>query len=135
MEKGLVSIISPCYNREKILWRFLDSVLNQTYKKVQLILIDDGSTDATLSVIKEYVSKFEKAGIRYEYYTKPNGGVSSSINEGLKYVKGEFLCWPDSDDWYEPESIEKRVEFLNDHPEFGLYLVMQVQFYRMEKLF
>lgn len=120
MEKGLVSIISPCYNREKILWRFLDSVLDQTYKKIQLILIDDGSTDGTLSVIKEYISKFEKAGIRYEYYTKPNGGVSSSINEGLKYVKGEFLCWPDSDDWYEPESIEKRVEFLNDHPEFGI---------------
>lgn len=120
MEKGLVSIISPCYNREKILWRFLDSVLDQTYKKIQLILIDDGSTDGTLSVIKEYISKFEKAGIKYEYYSKPNGGVSSAINEGLKYVKGEFLCWPDSDDWYEPDAMEKRVRFLKENPKYAI---------------
>lgn len=120
MEKGLVSIISPCYNREKILWRFLDSVLSQTYKKLQLILIDDGSTDNTLSVMQDYIEKFEGTGIRYEYYSKPNGGVSSAINEGLKYVKGEFLCWPDSDDWYEPEAMEKRVRFLNEHPEYAI---------------
>lgn len=120
MEKGLVSIVSPCYNREKILWRFLDSILNQTYKKMQVILIDDGSTDGTLVVMKAYESRFSEAGILYEYYIKPNGGVSSAINEGLKYVKGEFLCWPDSDDWYEPEAMEKRVEFLRAHPEYGI---------------
>lgn len=120
MEKGLVSIISPCYNREKILWRFLDSVLNQTYKKLQLILIDDGSTDNTLSVMHDYISKFEGTGIRYEYYWQPNGGVSSAINEALKYVQGEFLCWPDSDDWYEPEAMEKRVRFLEEYPEYAI---------------
>lgn len=120
MEKGLVSIISPCYNREKILWRFLDSVLSQTYKKLQLILVDDGSTDNTRLVMQDYKSKFEDAGIRYEYYSKPNGGVSSAINEALKYVQGEFLCWPDSDDWYEPDAIQKRIDFLNAHPEYGI---------------
>lgn len=119
-EKGVVSIISPCYNREKILYRFLDSILVQTYKKIQVIMIDDGSEDNTVHVLESYIDKFKKAGISYEYHLKNNGGVSSAINEGLKYVKGEFLCWPDSDDWYEPESIKKRVDFLNLHPEFAI---------------
>lgn len=120
LEKGVVSIVSPCYNREKILYRFLDSILAQSYKKIQVIMIDDGSKDNTVNVLESYVDKFKEAGISYEYHLKENGGVSSAINEGLKYVKGEFLCWPDSDDWYEPESIKKRVDFLNSHQEFAI---------------
>lgn len=120
LEKGVVSIVSPCYNREKILYRFLDSILAQNYKKIQVIMIDDGSKDNTVHVLESYVDKFKKAGISYEYHLKENGGVSSAINEGLKYVRGEFLCWPDSDDWYTPEAIEKRVDFLNEHSEYGI---------------
>ncbi len=120
MIKGLVSIISPCYNREKILFRLLDSILEQTYKKIQVVLVDDGSTDRTREVIESYQEKFEQAGILYEYYYQENAGVSAAINTGLQYVKGEFLCWPDSDDWYDKESIRKRVEFLNTHPEYGI---------------
>lgn len=120
MIKGLVSIVVPCYNREKILYRFLDSVLEQTYKHIQLILIDDGSTDQTAAVIDAYRSKFETAGIELEYYYQENGGVSHAINHGLRYVKGEFLCWPDSDDWYDKDSLLKRVEFLNRHPQYGI---------------
>lgn len=120
MIKGLVSIISPCYNREKLLYRLLDSILEQTYRDIQVILIDDGSTDATGKVARDYVSEFENAGMSLEYYYQENGGVSSAINNGLRYVKGEFLCWPDSDDWYDKNSIQKRVEFLNKHPEYGI---------------
>ena len=120
MLKRYVSIITPCYNREKILYRFLDSVLQQSYKKIHMIMIDDGSSDNTLSVIKSYKSKFESNGMLYEFYSKKNGGVSSAINEGLKYVKGEFLCWPDSDDWYATEAIKTRVDFLNKHPDYGI---------------
>lgn len=120
MLEGYVSIITPCYNREKNLFRFLDSVLMQSYKHLHLILIDDGSSDDTLSVIRSYKSRFEAAGMMYEYHSKENGGVSSAINEGLKYVQGEFLCWPDSDDWYEPDAMRKRVDFLNEHKEYGI---------------
>lgn len=120
MEKGLVSIISPCYNREHLLFRLLDSILAQTYKQIQLILVDDGSTDRTRDVALSYKEKFIEAGILFEYYYQENAGVSAAINEGLKYVKGEFLCWPDSDDWYEPESIRKRVKFLNTHPDIAI---------------
>ena len=120
MQKGLVSIVSPCYNREHILHRFLDSVLAQTYRKIQVILVDDGSTDDTRGAAMCYEDRFQEAGMDFEYYCQENGGVSSAINTGLKYVRGEFLCWPDSDDWYAPESIEKRVQMLNKHPEYGI---------------
>lgn len=120
MIKGLVSIISPCYNREKLLFRLLDSILDQTYRNIQVILIDDGSTDRTRSVVLSYKERFRVAGMDFEYYYQQNAGVSAAINEGLKYVKGEFLCWPDSDDWYEPTAMEKRVKFLNEYPEYGM---------------
>ncbi len=120
MTKGLISIVAPCYNREKIIFRFLDSVLAQTYRNIQLILVDDGSTDQTAKVIESYRCRFEQAGIEMEYHCKENGGVSSAINFGLQFVKGEFFCWPDSDDWYDPKAMEIRVKYLNEHPEIGI---------------
>ena len=133
MLDNYVSVIVPCYNREKILWRFLESVLSQTYKKLQIIMIDDGSTDKTLEIIKKYKKQFDDEQIIYEYYSKHNGGVSSAINEGLKYVKGEFLCWPDSDDWYEPDAMEKRVRFLKENPKYAIVSCDAVCSYEAEK--
>lgn len=120
MQKDLVSVLSPCYNVEPYLPKLLDSLLAQSYKKLEIILVNDGSTDNTASVIKTYVPRLEQEGYKVIYLEQENGGQSSAINNGLKYVTGHFLTWPDADDWITPDSIEKRVSFLLEHPEVGL---------------
>ena len=90
MEKGLVSVIVPCYNAEKYIGRFLDSILGQTYKKIQLIVVDDGSTDNTVNILKQYEKNMEKKDIKYIIIQQSkNQGQAAAVNEGLKFVKGE----------------------------------------------
>ena len=101
MEK--ISVIMPIYNCEKYLKRSIESVLNQTYKKLELILINDGSTDNSLKVCREY----ERKDDRVQVIDKKNGGVSSSRNAGLKIATGEYVTFVDADDWIYPS-------FLND---------------------
>lgn len=100
MQKGLVSIITPCYNTGDIVHRLLDSVLLQDYPNVEMFTIDDGSSDNTEEVIKSYIPKFKEKGYTLTYVKQENGGQSSALNNGLKLVKGEFLVWPDSDDYF-----------------------------------
>ena len=106
MNKGLVSIITPCYNVEKVVHRYLNSILSQTYKKIELILVNDGSTDKTEEILLSYKSIFESQGIIFKYIYQENKGLGGSINTGLKYFTGEYLCWPDPDDTLHPQSIE-----------------------------
>lgn len=100
MQKGLVSIITPCYNTGNILHRLLDSVLSQDYPNVEMYAINDGSNDNTEEVIKGYMPKFQKRGYELHYVYQENSGQSVAINNGLKIIKGEYLVWPDSDDYY-----------------------------------
>ena len=103
-----VSIIVPIYNQEEFLNRCIDSVLNQTYKNIELILIDDGSTDASFEICKEYAVDNEKVKV----FMKKNGGVSSSRNLGLRKATGEFIFFLDADDAIEKNVIENLVKFL-----------------------
>ena len=112
MESYLVSIITPCYNVEKTIKKYLESILNQTYKNLELIFIDDGSTDETEKIIKEYINEFEQNKIKVKYVYQENAGLGGAINTGLKLVTGGFLCWADPDDFFMPESIEKRLNIL-----------------------
>lgn len=118
IEKGYVSLIVPCFNVEKYIERFLNSVLAQTYDKIELILVDDGSTDKTKAIIESMEGTLQKK-VRLKYVYQGNQGLGAAINTGLKYFKGEYLCWADPDDILEAESIEKRVAFLEKHVEFG----------------
>lgn len=120
MVKDLVSIITPCYNGEKGISRLMESVLNQTYKKIEFILVDDGSTDNTASIVKVYESKFTEQGMIFKYVYQENRGLGGAIDTGLKHFTGEFLCWPDADDYLEEESVFERVEFLKKNPDFGI---------------
>lgn len=120
MVKGLVSILSPCYNKGKMISRFLDSVLAQTYKNIELIIVNDGSSDESLEILKSYNKAFEEKNIKYEIINQENAGVSAAINNGLKRINGEFFCWPDIDDWLVNDSIEKKVNFLNKYKKFGI---------------
>lgn len=115
----LVSVVSPCYNGEKYIARYLESMLKQTYRPLEIVLVNDGSTDKTEEIILSYKDKLEESGITLKYIKKQNEGTGAAVNDGLKYTTGEFLIWPDSDDVLFPQSIEKRVTFLEAHPEFG----------------
>ena len=115
MVKGLVDLITPAYNSANFIFRLLDSVLIQTYPMIKMYVVDDGSTDNTREVIEGYVPLFAKKGYGLEYLYQENAGQTSAINNALKLVDGEFLLWPDSDDWYkEPDAIEKLVGVLQD---------------------
>lgn len=118
----LVSIITPCYNGKKYLVNFLNSILDQDYKQIELIFIDDGSTDCTADIVNNYKKKFENSGIIFKYIYQENAGQAAAINKGLKEFKGEYLMWVDSDDILLKNNISKKVEFLEKHDECGFVL-------------
>jgi len=120
MENKLVSIITPCYNGEHCLFRLLDSVIAQTYRPIEFILVNDGSTDGTLKLAESYAEKFAEANIAYEIVSQENKGLGGAINAGLQHVHGDYFCWPDADDYLEPTSVENRVDAFREHPECGV---------------
>ncbi|MCA9408093.1 MAG: glycosyltransferase [Candidatus Omnitrophica bacterium] len=111
MEK--VSIIIPAYNKAELTIRTIESVLKQTYKNIEIIVIDDGSTDHTQQALAVYEGK-----IRYIY--KDNGGACSARNLGIKLATGEFIGILDCDDLYCERKIELSMKYLTDHPEFDI---------------
>lgn len=106
----MISIIIPIYNRGYCLARCLDSVLHQTFTNWECILIDDGSTDDTLSVCQQYVEK----DTRFHVYSQQNGGVSVARNRGLERALGDFITFIDSDDWVETDYLQKLYESIDD---------------------
>jgi len=105
-----ISVIIPTYNRASVLPRAIDSVLNQTRPADEIIIVDDGSTDATPDLMKQY----EMSGIRY--LKKQNGGVSSARNLGLRSASGEFVACLDSDDEWLPEMLERTLPLFEKYP-------------------
>ena len=132
MTEGKVSIIIPCYNGASTIAQAIRGVLNQTYRPIELILVNDGSTDGSESVITGMQEEIEKAGIEFRYCPQQNMGLGGAINSGLKQVTGAFLAWCDADDELMPQSVEKRVRFLENHPEFGSVSSNAVQFRNCE---
>lgn len=108
--KGLVSLLTPCYNGEKFIQRLLDSVLSQDYPDIEMVVVDDGSTDRTAGLVNSYIQRFQKRGYSLRCISKSNGGQASAINVGLPLLQGEFIAWPDSDDYYSsPHSVSSFV--------------------------
>ena len=95
-----VSVIVPVYNMEKYIERCLDSLINQTLKDMEIIVINDGSTDNSKEIIKKYLPKIQ-------YYEKKNGGLSSARNYGMNFAKGEYIAFLDSDDYVEVNMYEE----------------------------
>lgn len=116
----MVSIIVPCYNGQKFIKRCFNSILNQTYKEIEVILVDDGSIDKSKEIIFEYKNKFLELGMKFNYIYKENGGLGSAINEGLKHVNGEYLTLLDIDDYIMADSIKLKVEFLDLHMDYNV---------------
>ncbi len=100
---ALVSILIPVYNTSLFLSKCLDSVINQTYKSLQIVLLDDGSTDESLLVAKQYEKIYPDV---VEVYHQNNAGVAIARNNLLDKVKGDYFLFVDSDDWIEPDMVE-----------------------------
>ena len=116
----LVSILTPCYNGAKYIDRYAKSLLAQDYSNCQLIFMDDGSTDNSKELIMSYEKQFKDRGFSFEYYYHDNLGLGATIAEGIKYVKGSYLVWPDVDDTLPVDSISKKVFYLEQKAEYGL---------------
>lgn len=119
MKKNLVTIMTPCYNGEAYVENLLESIRKQTYKNIEFILINDGSTDGTETIVKRYEPILKNRNIELKYIKQRNGGTAKALNKGLKLVEGEFLIWPDSDDFLEEDAIETMVEFLKQNFEYN----------------
>lgn len=109
----LVSIIIPTYNRSRFLQETIESVLRQTYPNVEVIVVDDGSTDDTPEAMARYEG-------RVDYIRQPNRGVAAARNAGFHAAKGEYLCFLDDDDLFLPLKIERQMHILDRQPHVGL---------------
>ena len=101
-DNSLISVIVPVYNVEPYLTKCIDSIISQTYKNIEIILVDDGSTDHS----GEICDRYTKTDCRIRALHKLNGGLSSARNVGIDAALGEFICFFDSDDWVEPNIIK-----------------------------
>lgn len=108
-----VSVIIPVYNCESTIIRTLESIKNQTFKNYEILIIDDGSTDLSPKIIKEYI----KNDNRFEFFSQPNGGVSSARNLGLSKLSGDYVCFIDGDDWVDSDYFSNIV---NDMKNFDI---------------
>lgn len=106
--KPLVSVIVPIYNMEKYLAQSLDSLVCQTYRNLEIILVNDGSVDSSLKIAKDYECKDKRIVV----VSKPNGGLSSARNCGLRHATGEYIGFLDSDDWIAHDYYEKLLSAL-----------------------
>ena len=109
--KELISIIVPIYNTDCYLRQCLDSIINQSYKNFEVLLVNDGSVDDSAMICKEFAEKDS----RIRYFEKENGGVSSARNLGLKNVKGNYITFVDSDDWIEENYLEVLYNVLKEN--------------------
>lgn len=105
--KPKVSVIVPVYNVESYLRDCLDSLVHQSLKSLEIIVVDDGSTDQSQTILKEYEETFPSL---VNVYRKPNGGLSDARNFGLRYAKGEYIGFIDSDDYVEPTMFEQLLD-------------------------
>lgn len=112
----LVSIITPSYNQGAFIRETIETVLNQDYPNIELIVVDGGSTDQTLAILNQY----GHFGERFRFISEPDRGQSHAINKGLSMANGEIIGWLNSDDIYQPGAIRKAVEALLKHPHWAM---------------
>jgi len=122
-----VSVIIHTYNNEKFIAETVASVLNQTYKDYEIIVVDDGSVDGTRDVLMPYMQK-----IRYHY--KENGGIASAKNAGIGLSQAEFVAFLDHDDLWVPDKLQLQMEHFNENPQIGLVYAKYTSFRDGEEL-
>lgn len=114
----MVSIIVPCFNGGRFIERSINSILKQTYSNIELIFVNDGSTDNSEEIIMSKKNELELSDIKFIYIYQENKGPGAAINTALKHVTGDFLTLLDVDDYLMERSIELKVDFLKTHKDF-----------------
>lgn len=115
MSKPLVSVVIPCYNHEDFVQASIQSVINQTYENIELIIIDDGSKDGSIAKIEEMTKLCEQRFVNFEFRSRPNKGLSATLNEAIEWCQGEYYSGIASDDVILSHKLKVQVEFLNSH--------------------
>ena len=110
MKQELVSVVVPIYNVELYMKKCIQTIINQSYNNLEIILVDDGSTDNSGNIADEYAQK----DLRVKVIHKLNGGLSDARNAGMKKATGKYICFIDSDDFIEKDMIEKMVNRITD---------------------
>ena len=110
MDEKLVSVIIPAYNIEDYIGRCLDSIISQTYKNLEIIVVDDGSRDYTGEILDNYAKKDRRIKVIH----KENGGVSSARNKGIEAAEGDYIGFIDGDDLIEPGMYKTLVDLLEE---------------------
>ena len=105
MQNPLVSIVIPVYNGSNFMHEAIDSALAQTYPNIEILVVNDGSTDDTREIALSY-------GDKIRYFEKENGGVATALNLAIREMKGAYFSWLSHDDWYAPDKVEAEVEAL-----------------------
>ncbi len=123
MRNPLVSVIIPTYNRAEFLPRAIDSVLAQTFTDFELIVIDDGSTDGTDRILKNYARQDK----RIKVITQKNCGVSCARNKGLSMARGTYVSMLDSDDFALPEMLERQVLYMRKYPDLAALASLEIR--------
>lgn len=114
MDKPLISIVTPSFNQAPFLEQTIHSVLGQDYPRLEYILVDGGSSDGSLDIIKKYAHRFAW------WVSEPDRGQTDAINKGFAHARGEVLAWINSDDTYEPGAVSDAVDVMQSRPEVGL---------------
>ena len=107
MSEPLMSVVIPMYNASKFIRKVIEHLVHQTYKNIEIIIVDDGSTDGCSDIIKDYI-KHDK---RIKLITQKNAGVSAASNTGIKAANGEYVCIHDHDDFVNLEYFEKMAQY------------------------
>lgn len=113
MSPPLISVVMPVYNAERYLREAVDSILAQTLRDFELIAVDDGSRDASRSILDDYARRDPRVRV----ISRPNTGIVGALNDGLAAARGEFIARMDADDWVTPNRFERQVAFLREHPD------------------
>lgn len=113
MDKKIVSVVVPVYNVEKYLKRCVNSILEQSYSKIEIILVDDGSKDASGELCDSFATKDERIRVIH----KQNGGLASARNAGIIAASGEYICFVDSDDWIAQDTIQYCIDLIDKYGE------------------
>ncbi|KUP25441.1 glycosyltransferase family 2 protein [Paenibacillus sp. DMB5] len=113
-----VSIVIPCYNKGKYMHKMFDSIIAQKWDNIELILVNDGSTDHTHHVLLGYEPKFKARGFEVIIIEQENRGLPAAVHEGLKRISGQFVCQVDADDELEPEYVSTMAGWLSSNPEY-----------------
>ena len=125
------SIIIPLYNKQAYVRKALESVIAQTYKDFECIVVDDGSTDNSAAVCEEFSNSLTLSlslSNPFRLIKQANAGVAAARNNGVEKSKGEYVCFLDADDWWEPNFLEEMDRLIQEYPDAGLYATNYVYY-------